>query len=207
MFRITAKEGVFFELFVDTASDTCKAAKMLNELMENYVDVPQKIRAIEEAEHRCDGHVHKMMEQLNRSFITPIDREDIYLIAKELDNITDEIEATAHRFRMFNVQTIREDAKKLSKLIIQCTEELMGVMSELKKMKTSKVLKEKIIEVNRIEDEADDIFRSAVQNLFVAETDAIEVVKWKEIYEYLENTLDACEDVANIVEGVVMKNA
>jgi predicted phosphate transport protein (TIGR00153 family) len=207
MFRMTAKEGVFFDLFVDTAEDTCKAAKMLNELMENYVDVNNKIRAIEELEHKCDGHVHKMMEHLNRSFITPIDREDIYLIAKEIDNITDYIESTAHRFRMFNVADIKEDAKKLSRLIIQCTEELMCVMSELRRMKTSKILKEKIIEVNRIEDEADDIFRSAVQDLFVSETNAIEVLKWKEIYEYLENTLDACEDVANIVEGVVMKNS
>jgi len=207
MFRMTAKEGVFFDLFVDTAEDTCKAAKMLNELMENYVDVNNKIRAIEELEHKCDGHVHKMMEHLNRSFITPIDREDIYLIAKEIDNITDYIESTAHRFRMFNVADIKEDAKKLSRLIIQCTDELACVMSELKRMKTSKILKEKIIEVNRIEDEADNIFRSAVQNLFVSETNAIEVLKWKEIYEYLENTLDACEDVANIVEGVVMKNS
>jgi uncharacterized protein len=207
MFRITAKEGVFFDLFVDTAADTCKAAKMLNELMENYVNVNDKIKAIEELEHKCDGHVHKMMEHLNRSFITPIDREDIYYIAKELDNITDDIESTAHRFRMFNVTEIKEDAKKISRLIIQCTEELTGVMSELKRMKTSKILKEKIIEVNRIEDEGDDIFRKAVQDLFVSETNAIEVLKWKEIYEYLENTLDACEDVANIVEGVVMKNS
>jgi len=207
MFRITAKEGVFFDLFVDTAVDTCKAAKMLDEFMNNLVDVPQKVRAIEEIEHKCDGHVHKMLEQLNRSFITPIDREDIYLIAKELDNITDCIESTAHRFKMFNVTGIKEDARRLSNLIIQCTEELKGVMSELKSMKNSKTLKDKIIEVNRIEDEADDIFRNAMQQLFMTENNAIEVIKWKEIYEYLENTLDACEDVANIVEGVVMKNA
>lgn len=207
MFRITAKEGIFFELFSITAADTCKAANMLEELMNNYVDVTNKIRAIEEIEHKCDGHVHSMLEQLNRSFITPIDREDIYLIAKELDNITDDIESTAHRFRMFNVTGIRDEAKKLAKLIVQCTEELMDVMAELKKMKTSKKLKEKIIEVNRIEDEGDEIFRSAMQQLFISESNPIEVIKWKEIYEYLENTLDACEDVANIIEGVVMKNA
>jgi uncharacterized protein len=207
MFRITAKEGIFFDLFVATAEDTCIAAKMLEELMENYTDVNKKINAIEEIEHKCDGHVHKMLEHLNRSFITPIDREDIYLIAKELDNITDAIESTAHRFRMFNVKGIKNDAKRLAKLITQCTEELVDVMSELKKMKTSKTLSEKIIKVNSIENECDDIFRSAMQSLFVTENDALEVIKWKEIYEYLENTLDACEDVANIVEGVAMKNA
>jgi uncharacterized protein len=208
MFRITAKEGIFFDLFVATAEDTCIAAKKLEELMENYTNINEKINAIEEIEHKCDGHVHKMLEHLNRSFITPIDREDIYLIAKELDNITDAIESTAHRFRMFNVKSgIKDDAKRLSKLITQCTEELVDVMSELKKMKTSKKLSEKIIKVNSIENEGDDIFRSAMQSLFVSEKDALEVIKWKEIYEYLENTLDACEDVANIVEGVAMKNA
>ena len=207
MFRITAKEGIFFDLFVATAEDTCIAAKMLEELMENYTNINEKINAIEEIEHKCDGHVHKMLEHLNRSFITPIDREDIYLIAKELDNITDAIESTAHRFRMFNVKGIKDDAIRLAKLITQCTEELVDVMSELKKMKTSKKLSEKIIKVNSIENEGDDIFRSAMQSLFVSENDALEVIKWKEIYEYLENTLDACEDVANIVEGVAMKNS
>lgn len=207
MFRMTSKEGLFFDLFVDTATDTCQSAKLLEDLMISYTNVNEKIRAIEETEHKCDGHVHKMLELLNRSFITPIDREDIYLIAKEIDNITDAIEATAHRFKMFNVKAIREDAKKLARLIVQCTDELANVMAELKKMKTSKVLREKIIEVNRIEDEGDEIFRSAIQMLFVAETDPLEVIKWKEIYEYLENTLDACEDVANIIEGVVMKHA
>ena len=207
MFRITAKEGVFFDLFEETAADICRAAKMLEELMNNFVDVTEKVKAIEEFEHKCDGHVHRMLELLNRSFITPIDREDIFLIAKELDNITDDIESTAHRFRMFNVSGIRDDAIKIARLIVQCTEELGGVMSELRSMKTSKTLKTKIIEVNRIEDEGDDIFRGAMQTLFVSESNPIEVIKWKEIYEYLENTLDACEDVANIIEGVVMKNS
>ena len=207
MFRITSKEEIFFDLFVETAENGCKTAKMLEELMKNYTRVNEKINAIEECEHECDTHVHRIMEQLNKSFITPIDREDIYLIAKELDNITDDIESTAHRFAMFNVQSITDDAKALAELIVKCTSELKGVMAELKNMKTSKLLKERIIEVNRIEDEGDIIFRKAIQKLFVQETDAVEVIKWKEIYEYLENTLDACEDVANIVEGVVMKHA
>lgn len=207
MFRMTAKEAIFFDLFSDTAADTCTAARMLEDLMRNYTDISQKVMAIEEIEHRCDEHVHKMLEHLNRSFVTPIDREDIHIIAKELDNITDNIESTAHRFKMFNVANIRPDALKMAGLIIKCSEELMGVMAELKNMKTSKVLKEKIIEVNNIENEGDEIFRSAIQDLFLSEGNALEVIKWKEIYEYLENTLDACEDVANIIEGVVMKHA
>lgn len=207
MFRITPKEEIFFDLFVETAKNTCRSAEMLEELMVNYVSVNDKIKQIEELEHECDQNVHNILKQLNKSFITPIDREDIHAIAKEMDNITDAIESTAHRFRMFNVGSIREDAKKVASLIVQCTKELTGVMEEMKNMKTSTELEKKIIEVNRIENVGDEIYRDAIAQLFVAEKDAIEVVKWKEIYEYLENTLDACEDVANLVEGVVMKHA
>ncbi len=207
MFRVTSKEEIFFDYFVETVDNACKAANLLEGLMKNYVNVGDKIKAIEDVEHECDKHVHKILQQVNKSFITPIDREDIYMIAKELDNITDHIESTAHRFNMFNVRIITEDAKKLASLISVCTKEVKELMGELKNMKKSKVLAEKIIEINRLEDEGDNIFRNAIAKLFVIEKDPLEVIKWKEIYEYLENTLDACEDVANIVEGVVMKHA
>ncbi|MCX8131123.1 MAG: DUF47 family protein [Clostridia bacterium] len=207
MFRISPKEEKFFDLFVETAENACKSAVMLEELMKNYIDIEKKVKAIEETEHECDQRVHVIMEQLNKSFITPIDREDIYLIAKELDNITDSIEATAHRFVMLNVNSITDEAKKLAELIVACTKELKGVMVEVKNMKKSNSLQKKIIEVNRLEDYGDTIFRNAVTNLFKNEKDPIEVIKWKEMYELLESTLDACEDVANIVEGVVMKHA
>jgi len=206
VFRITPKEEIFFDLFVETSELACVAAKKLDDLIRNYVDVDEKIQAIEQVEHDCDQSVHNIIEQLNKSFVTPIDREDVNQIAKELDNITDSIESTAHRFKMFNVKGIPEEAKTLSRMIVVCTSELKGVMTELKNMKTSKTLIKKIIEVNRIEDEGDDIFRLAITSLFSNETNAVEVLKWKEIYELLENTLDACEDVANIVEGVVMKH-
>lgn len=207
MFRISAKEGVYFDLFVETTDIIMKSAQMLEDLMKNYTNINEKIAAIENVEHDCDQHVHKIMSILNASFITPIDREDIYLIAKELDNIVDDIEATAHRFRMFNVKSINEDALKLAKLIVSCSKELKEVMLGLKTLKKSSNMKEKIIEVNRIENEGDDIFRTAISKLFVAEKDPTEIIIWKEIFEYLENTLDAFEDVANIVEGVVMKHA
>jgi predicted phosphate transport protein (TIGR00153 family) len=206
MFRVTSKEEKFFDMFVDTAENTCKAARQLHELMTNYTSIREKVNSIEETEHECDRHIHKIMKQVNSSFITPIDREDINEIAKMLDNITDAIEAVAHRFNMFNVESITQDAVKMVKLIVDCTQELKGVMSEMKNMKTSKTLQAKIIEVNRLEDEGDAIFRNAVAKLFVTKKDPVEVIKWKEIYELLENTLDACEDVANIVEGVVMKH-
>ena len=207
MFRVTAKDEIFFDLFVDTAEAICKTARMLEDLMTNYCNINHKIKAIEDMEHECDQYVHRILEQLNKSFITPIDREDIHLIAKELDNITDAIESTAHRFYMLNVKNIREESKILANLIVLCTAELREVMVDLKNMKKSTMLRKRIIEVNRLENEGDEIFRNAITQLFASENDPLEVIKWKEIYEYLENTLDACEDVANIAEGVIMKNA
>ncbi len=222
MLRATRKEDVFFDYFVETTGSITKAAELLLDLMTNFTNVEQKIKVIEDAEHEGDKQVHKVLEQLNKSFITPIDREDIHLIAKEMDNICDEIEATAHRFNIFNVSTIRPESIELAKLIVLCTKELKEVMENLRnlkkhtgpkdvfqkvKSKSNKLLKEKIIEVNRIENQGDELFRKAMANLFRNEKDAVEVIKWKEIYELLENTLDACEDVANIIEGVVMKHA
>lgn len=207
MFRITAKEEMFFDYFIETCEITCKAANLLDDLTNNYVNVNEKIASIEETEHACDNSVHKILNELNKSFITPIDREDIFTIAKELDNITDDIESAAHRFSMFNVKEVKPEAIALTKLIVRATQELKNVMIEVKNMKKSKSLQTKIIEVNNVEDEADTIFRDAMANLFTSEQDAVEVIKWKAIFELLENTIDACEDVANIVEGVVMKNA
>ncbi|HEX7714987.1 MAG TPA: DUF47 family protein [Bacillota bacterium] len=207
MFRITSKEEIFFDLFVETSEITCQAAAKLDQLMSDYVATPERIKEMEKIEHQCDQQVHQILAQLNRSFITPIDREDIYAIAKELDNITDDIESTAHRFYMLNVKNIREDAKKLAHLIVDCTNELNLVMADLKNMKRSTTLAKRIIEVNRIENDGDEVFRNAITQLFATETNALEVIKWKEIYEFLENTLDACEDVANLAEGVIMKNA
>lgn len=207
MFRTTVKEERFFDMFIALMDKIHKSAEALLGLMNNYSDVQTKIALIRNIEHECDLDVHNILEALNLSFITPIDREDIFLIAKELDNIIDAIETTAHRFKMFDVHEIRKESLTLVKIIVQSTNELKNIFNELKNLKRSKTLKEMIIEVNRFENEGDDVYRVAIENLFINEKDAIEVIKWKEIFDYLENSLDACEDVANIIEGVVMKYA
>ncbi|HEY8464792.1 MAG TPA: DUF47 domain-containing protein [Bacillota bacterium] len=207
MLRLRNKEASFFDLFAQLAAATYNAATKLEVLTGNYRNVAAQVRTLEGIEHDCDRLVHKILAQLNKSFITPIDREDIYLIAKEIDNITDAIESTAHRFLMLNVTDIRKEAKQLVALIVQGTRELQEVLGGLKNMKSNSSLRQKIIEVNRIENEGDDIFRKAIAGLFASELNPVEIIKWKEIFEYLENTLDACEDVANIVEGIIMKNS
>jgi uncharacterized protein len=207
MFRITQREKIFFDFFIETADKACLAAKKLDELVNNFEDVVQKVQAIKDVEHECDKCVHEIFSQLNKSFITPIDREDIYEIAKVLDNITDFIESTAQDFTMFNVTSMTSKAKEFTALIVKCTAELKSVMDELKNLKVSKSLIDKIIEVNRLENVGDELYRRSMAELFSNGMDAKEIMKWSVIYNSFEDSLDACEDVANIIEGVVMKHA
>lgn len=207
MFSLTPKEDKFFDLFVETANIAYKASNLLVEFLKDLDNAEENLKKIKEVEHEGDRKQHEILEQLNKTFITPFDREDIYLIAKDMDDITDYIESTASRFVMLNVNHSTEEAEILSAMIVKCCEEIIVLTQELKNMKTSKEISKKIIEVNRIEEEGDKVSRKAIMDIFRGNMEVIEVIKWREIYQYLEDTLDACEDLANVIEGVVMKNA
>ncbi|ADK14312.1 MULTISPECIES: DUF47 domain-containing protein [Clostridium] len=207
MFAFTPKEDKFYEFFVQTANIAYTEAKLLLDFLNNLENSEENLKKLKEVEHEGDKKQHEILEQLNKTFITPIDREDIYAIANDMDNIIDYMESTASRFVMFNVSECTEDAISLSKMIVQCCKELIIIMEELKNMKTSKQLSKKIIEVNRIEEDGDIVSRKAIGDIFRKDIEVIDVIKWREIYQYLEDTLDACEDLANVIEGVVMKNA
>ena len=207
MFRITPKEEIFFDFFVEIVQKNVKAAELFYDLMNDYKNVGEKVKQIEGIEHDCDAIVHKVFRQLDASFITPIDREDIHLIAKELDDITDEIEMTAQRFIMFNVDSLKSAALEMAKLIVDATKELEVLVTDLRfmKKKTEKI-HNKIIDINKIENDGDYIFRGAMKELFSSEKDVMQVIRWKSIYNFLEEILDSCENVANIIEGIVMKH-
>jgi uncharacterized protein len=207
IFRVSKSEAVYFDLFIDFASRAYESAQSLEELINDYTDIQTKVEKIQCQEHDCDKLVHEIMRKLNTSFVTPLDREDIESIGHVMDNVVDGIEAAAQCFTMYNVVAIKDEAKAMSALITRCTAELQMLMVELKRMKTSKTLQKLIIEINSIENEGDEIYRNALSALFKNESNAIDIIKWKDMYELLENTIDACEDVANIVEGVVMKHA
>jgi uncharacterized protein len=206
MFKTTKKDLIFFDLFSVVMDDTCKAAEILQDLFTNYIDIDDKIKAIEKLEHSCDRTIHDIIEHLNRSFITPIDREDIFLIAKEIDNIIDNIEATAQGLRLFSITKIRPQTVEMAQLITQSATVLSVVVGELKQFKTSKIMQQKIIEVNHIENDGDEAYNKIMQELFSKEQNPVEIIKWKEIIENMESTIDACEEVANMIEGIVSKN-
>lgn len=206
-FRIIPHEEKFYELFKEQAENAVEAARALLDLLEDYNDVDQKRLKIEMIENQGDEIAHKIFEKLNLTFVTPIDREDIHALACALDDIVDIINATSQRLQLYNVDSITDDAKQLANIILRATEETAVIATSLSNVKNLASLKQHWIEVNRLENEGDNISRHAIADLFSSNRDPIDVIKWKEIYEHLEEATDKCEDAANIVEGVALKNA
>ena len=206
LFNLNPKEDKFYKLFSLSAKNVCEAAATLRETMDNLQDKQMKVKNVEELEHRGDQIVHDTIEELNTAFITPIDREDIYDIIKMMDDIVDHIEAAMHRFVMFDINEVTKEAKRLCDMIVEATEENLYMINDLKNMGKSKIILEKVIKINKIENDGDTYFRQTITDLFKSDNDVLTIIKWREIYQFLENTIDSCEGVANIIEGVVMKH-
>ncbi|MDH7602684.1 MAG: DUF47 family protein [Armatimonadota bacterium] len=205
--RLLPKEEKFFELFRQQANNVVEGARLLKSFLEDYTDLEQKRLKIEMAESTGDEIAHRIIEKLNTTFITPMDREDIHALASALDDILDFVYACAQRLHLYGVKTITKDAIALANVILRAAEETAALVDEMEDLRNVKSLKNRWIEVNRLENEGDRISRQAIAELFEKEKDPIEVIKWKEIYEHLETAIDKCEDAANIVEAVVLKNA
>ena len=206
MLNLNPKEDKFYKMFIEAAQNVEEGAKVLRESLNSLSNIELNVSKIEELEHNGDRLVNVMVKELNDSFITPFDREDMYLLIKRLDDILDLINSTIHRFVMFNVTESTEPAKYLADMIIKSTKLISELMDELHLIAGKNNINEKIVTINQIESEVDRLFRNTVGDLFRNEKDPIEIIKWKEIYQILENTIDKCEKIANIVEGVVIKN-
>lgn len=194
-------------MFRAQAANVVEGAKLLRELLDDYTEVDQKRMKIEGVESIGDEIAHKIMEKLNTTFITPMDREDIHALTSALDDILDYINATSQRLHLYNVKEVTDDARALANVILRASEETAALTDNMENLKDVKNLKQRWIEVNRLENEGDKISRHAIAGLFENQKDPIEVIKWKELYEHLETAIDKCEDAANIVEAVVLKNA
>jgi predicted phosphate transport protein (TIGR00153 family) len=201
------REDRFFDLFEESARNMVKAAETLKELIYNWDDVGERIAEITELEHVGDKITHQIMGQVHRTFITPFDREDIALLAHSLDDVTDFIHATADAMFIYKVDRPTESAKKLSNIIVKAATEVEKSLPELRHRGRLKNVLEQCVEINRLENEADIIFRSAMGELFDDTEDIAEIIKWREIYEHMESATDRCEDVANVLEGVALKHA
>jgi predicted phosphate transport protein (TIGR00153 family) len=204
MFRLIPREEKFFDLFKDAAQNALAGAKALKEMLDHYDNPQESWKKLKDLEHEGDRLTHQTIRMLNQTFITPIDGEDIHALSTALDNVMDAIEAAASRMVLYKINKIPADAKELSAVIVSSTEQMVLAISRMPKLED---IDSYCIEINRLENTADDIYRKAIASLFEGERPALEVIKWLDIYEILESTTDRCEDVANILEGIGLKNA
>ncbi|MDD3224067.1 MAG: DUF47 domain-containing protein [Clostridium sp.] len=207
MFSLSPKDDKFFDLFIENSETIYETALLFRDFAIDMSDPEQKLKAIKDKEKESDNQQHNILSELNKTFITPFDREDIYSISKKMDDIVDFIEASASRFVMFNVTKVTDDIYPLIDLVVKACKDIIELMKQFKHMRNNEKLSEIIIEINKFEEEGDRVFREVVRKLFVADIPIIDVIKWREIFQCVENTIDACETVANIIEGVAMKNA
>lgn len=204
MFRLIPKEERFFEMFIAMAQNAHEASKLLTYMMERPSEIRETAESIKALEHKGDRMTHDVIVKLNKTFIVPFDREDIYGLSSKIDDVTDLIESIARRMVLFKVSEMSEPAVELARVLQRSTAAIVLAVSQLQN--GMKVM-DPCIEINRLEDEADHIYHMALGSLFETESDPIHLIKWKELYEKLEASLDKCEDVANVIESIVVKNA
>jgi predicted phosphate transport protein (TIGR00153 family) len=204
--RFFPKDVDFFSQFEKAGSNTIEAANILVELFETFENIDDHIKRIHDIEHENDDLTHEVMQQLGQTFVTPIDREDIHALASSLDDVLDLLWAAGDRVALFKVTQGRPGATALARSLQENTIVVHRAMQELRRKKYAAAL-ESCIEINRLENAADELFRKEIAALFTQEKDPILIIKWKEILEHLELATDKCEDVANTIESVVLKYA
>jgi len=207
MFRIIPRNEEFFSMFSRASENIFEGAQQLKELLDRFDDLPERARRIEEVEHKGDAITHDIVRKLNTTFITPIDREDILKLASSLDDVIDLIHGVATRLMVYKISATTPYAKELGFLILKSVQELQKGIDHLPLAKGRDRVYEHCVEVNSLENEADRACRDAIANLFENQSDPIVIIKWKEIYETLELATDRCEDAANVLESVALKNA
>ena len=208
-FPFMPREKKFFDLFEQSARNMVQAAKELEAMVNTWEDVPERAAAITELEHEGDTITHQIMAQLHRSFITPFDREDIALMAHALDDVIDFIDAAADSMVIYRIGKPSERALELADIIMQAAVEVEKAMPRLRRSGADlRAVLENCVEINRLENMADRVYRAALSELFDDDSgDMVGIIKWREIYLHMESATDRCEDVADVLEGVALKHA
>jgi uncharacterized protein len=202
-FRLIPREERFFDDFKALADELKRGAQMLEAMLAPDHPDWDKADAIKEVEHKCDFLTHEIIQRLHRTFVTPLDREDIHALARSLDDVMDAIDACGARVRLYQLDKVRFGARELAALVSASTHQ---VRLALEALENHKGLITHAIEINRLENEADRIHQQAVSRLFDEERDSVAIMKWKETLDFLEEATDRCEDAANVLEGVMVKH-
>ena len=205
MFNLIPKEVRFFDYFEQQSHHIIRAGALLHEMVHNFADARAKAHAIKEVEHQGDQTTHEIIKKLNTTFITPIDREDIHDLATRLDDVLDYLEAAAERLVVYRIKEPTSACRAMVEVITAQVAAMDRCIRCLRTMDPG--FHEHAVEVNRLENRADSLLRESLAAMFDEQPDPIEVIKWKEIYETLEAVTDRCEDVANVIEGIILKMA
>ena len=201
------KEMKFFDLFEESAKNTVKAAQALQEMIESWQFIDSRAAEITELEHSGDTITHQIISLLHRTFVTPFDREDIALLAHTMDDVIDFIHAAADAMFIYKIKEPTQRAKELADIILQGANEMEKAVSGLRRRSQLKMVQERCVEINRLENMAYRVYRAGMAELFENTDDIAEIIKWREIYGHMESATDRCEDVANVLEGVALKHA
>jgi len=202
-FRLFPRDEQFFVLFGQMADEIRMAAVLLEGLFATDPPDESKVGLIRDAEHRCDALTHDAIQRLHRTFVTPFDREDLYALASSLDTVMDAIDHAACLVQLYRITTVRPGAREMAHMVTASADRLHSALDALA---AKQPVQPHAVEINRLENEADRAYQNAVRLLFDTETDPIVIIKWKELLDVLEQITDCCEDVANVIEGVVVKH-
>ncbi|TXI90093.1 MAG: DUF47 domain-containing protein [Burkholderiaceae bacterium] len=205
--RLMPTEGKFFDLFNQHAELCVKGSKEMVALMTNFDDLEIRVHAIESVEKQADAVTYSAIELLHKTFITPLDRDDIHQLITKMDDILDLLEDAAQTISLYDIREVTPEAKRLAELCLACSEKVKAAVALLSNMENSRQILTICEEIDRLESDADHVMRAAMSKLFRDEPDVRNLIKLKAIYEILETVTDRCEDVANIIEGIVVENA
>ncbi len=205
--RLMPQEGRFFEMFNEHAQQVVDGSYELAALMATGDDLERRVRKIEAIEKRADRITRATIELLHRTFITPLDRDDIHQLISKMDDILDLIEDSAQLMFLYNVRAPTPEAKKLADICVTCCEKMQSAVVLLSSMDNAAAIMDICTDIDRLESEADHVMRSAIARLFRDEPDVRELIKLRTVYEHLETVTDRCEDVANIIQGIVLENS
>ena len=206
MFNLLPKDTVFYDLFEGLAAHAVSCAGHLERLAKEFPNSMEQIGRIREEEHAADQLAHQALDRLDRTFITPFDREDIHALVGELDSIVDNINALAKRLGSYHVKTLEPAFVKQADILLQATIALSDAVKKLRTTRKLTDLQAKIIEVHRLENNGDDNHLAAISKLFEPGTDPLHVIKWKEFFQFMESAIDGCEDATNVIERIILKN-
>lgn len=206
-FSFMPRGKIFFELYEESAENMVRTANQMKEMVDSWENVEKHVDQIDEYEHVGDNTTHRIIELLHRTFVTPFDREDMALLAHSLDDVVDLIHAASVAMHIYKIDTPKEGAKQLADIIVTAAKEVEVALKQLRNHPKLKQVLEHCIEINRLENAADKVFRGAMAELFDDCGNTADVIKWREILEHMESATDRCEDVANVLEGVALKHA